>query len=445
MTKKFILWLSLGITAIGLSAALYYTFYHTTTLAPKGNAFRAAAEKKLSQSSGKEARKWLMKHNYQARGITQAEYLVYLGRASLGSWRDSGFVADKQAIKARALFRKALKLEIVPQAAGIAHIRLAALDVKDNYEAGAINELKRASHLMIDKHQPTIQLWLAYLSPSSKASSSQAVSVYSSYRKTPGEVYDIRGLTNANLSHLAKVFWQAFQTSNQEAKSTSTLVEVERLADHPAAVKAQDIPQIQAAIENEPRAGWRQYQKALFAIAVGQPRRAGELLRIAPGELTSHPPALQARYHYLRGRAAYSRRQFKEAGEHYQRALALEPKFAPALFWQGQLLATYKKYPQTIKLYRQALRYEKKNGLYWMNLAVVLSYDKKIAKSEAAYKKAEKYQTGDPLLFRNVAVFYDRYLPDPPRAIGYYEEYLRRKPEALDRTQVQEWIEELKR
>lgn len=83
-------------------------------------------------------------------------------------------------------------------------------------------------------------------------------------------------------------------------------------------------------------------------------------------------------------------------------------------------------------------------GLYHYNLAVAYTQAKLYDEAVDSYNESLKYNPDNAEAFYNLGLLYENFKGDPDFAIRCYSKYLELKPDALDKEEVQGWIDRLK-
>ena len=87
---------------------------------------------------------------------------------------------------------------------------------------------------------------------------------------------------------------------------------------------------------------------------------------------------------------------------------------------------------------------KKERALYNYNLAVAYTQAKLYDEAVDAYNKSLEYNPDNAEAYYNLGLLYENFKGDPDFAIRCYEKYLKLQPEAMDREEVQGWIDRLK-
>jgi tetratricopeptide (TPR) repeat protein len=89
--------------------------------------------------------------------------------------------------------------------------------------------------------------------------------------------------------------------------------------------------------------------------------------------------------------------------------------------------------------------FKKLQAKYYNNLGGTFLYEKAFENAAKAFEDALEIDPWNPEACFNLALLYDNYLKDTKAAVLFYERYLVLIPEAQDRRQIEERIEQLKR
>jgi tetratricopeptide (TPR) repeat protein len=85
---------------------------------------------------------------------------------------------------------------------------------------------------------------------------------------------------------------------------------------------------------------------------------------------------------------------------------------------------------------------KKERGIFNYNLAVSYTQAKLYDEAIEAYEKSLDYNPQNPDANYNLGLLYANVKNMPDKAVAYYEEYLRLKPDADDKEEVQGWIKQ---
>jgi superkiller protein 3 len=130
--------------------------------------------------------------------------------------------------------------------------------------------------------------------------------------------------------------------------------------------------------------------------------------------------------YYNLGIALYDQKQLPEAIAAYHKAIALEPKFAPAYYNLGNALRQQKQLVEAIAAYDKAIALEPKYAKAYYGLGVALYDQKQLPEAIAAYDKAIALDPKDAKAYYNLGVaLHDQ--KQLPEAIAAF-----RKSSALD-------------
>jgi Tfp pilus assembly protein PilF len=103
------------------------------------------------------------------------------------------------------------------------------------------------------------------------------------------------------------------------------------------------------------------------------------------------------------------RRQFDEAEQTFKRALALDPKYAPAHNGMGNVFFARNDLNASEQAYKRAIDFDPKLGYVHSNLGNVYFNQKRYAEAEASYKQALALNFSDPNLYNRMGtICYDQ-------------------------------------
>lgn len=136
---------------------------------------------------------------------------------------------------------------------------------------------------------------------------------------------------------------------------------------------------------------------------------------------------------------------YEQARVVYLEALELFPESALSHGMIGTVLAKAGSDAQALGYLEEALRIRPDDPRLRINRAILLARLDRIDEAIAA----NEGMLDDPLLVaeaeHNLAILHDRYRPDPPRALAYYESALRRAPDRSDAAEVRGRIQTLRK
>lgn len=86
----------------------------------------------------------------------------------------------------------------------------------------------------------------------------------------------------------------------------------------------------------------------------------------------------------------------------------------------------------------------KERALYHYNLAVAYTQARLYDDAVDSYNKSLEFNPNNPDAYYNLGLLYENFKGDPDFAIRSYNKYLELKPDAMDKEEVQGWIDRLK-
>ncbi|RIK94724.1 MAG: hypothetical protein DCC71_23265 [Proteobacteria bacterium] len=198
-----------------------------------------------------------------------------------------------------------------------------------------------------------------------------------------------------------------------------------QLVDEDRAAEA--IPLFRRVDELEPGSWAAPHGEANALVALGRQREAIALYRRAIERAPMIPQLRQAL-----AAAHEDLGEYDAARDVYRQALELFPDSALSHGMLGTVLAKAGDDAEALRLLEEALRIRPDDPRLRINRAILLArvgrVDEAIAANEA--------MRAEPLLAaeadHNLGILYDRYRPDPARALSHYEAALRRAPDRAD-------------
>jgi len=169
----------------------------------------------------------------------------------------------------------------------------------------------------------------------------------------------------------------------------------------------------------------------------------------------------------------------KRKEEAFRKVLALRPGFTPALYHLGLLLTRDKRLKEELavwrrltslnagwseawyrlgntlfksnrladaeKAYKRAIRLSSDDQRYYNNLGELYRREKKCRKAEIYFREALSHNPRYAIAHYNLGVLFDQEVDRPELAVYHYREYLKLRPRATDRNQVEKWIREARK
>lgn len=188
-------------------------------------------------------------------------------------------------------------------------------------------------------------------------------------------------LQEKNIRAAGRLLESAVAGGLDDAKIYLALAEVYEAGGYPENA----IPAMRRAIQKEPKNDFYRSRYGLLLVNSKAPAAAVVRLEEALKEFPDSPSLW-----YALGIAQFDDNKIAEAGEAFEKALAIDPKLVPALAYLGAVLVEQARYADAAKIYEQAIGLNGKVSLlyYLLGDTLLKMTDADEKRTEAALKRA---------------------------------------------------------